>query len=97
MVKCTKFVLGLVQLNDLLFAFYPSFLALCGLLSGRPFREEKTVLRDGDLLKPTIFGLNYVLWGRKRFLNRILPEDLVSSSDLEVTFVHKNLCLKNGL
>ena len=97
MVKCTEFVLGLVQFNDLLFAFCPSFLGLCGLLSGRPFREEKTVLCDGDLLKPRIFGLNYVLRGRKRFLNRIVPEDLVSSSDLEVTFIHKNLYLKNGL
>ena len=97
MVKGTEFNLGLVQFNDLLFAFCPSFLGLCGLLSGRPFREEKTVLRDGDLLKLRIFVLNYVLWGCKRFLNRIVPEDLVSSSDLEVTFVHKNLRLKNGL
>ena len=97
MVKCTEFVLGLVQFNDLLFAFCPSFLGLCGLLSGRPFREEKTVLRDGHLLKLRIFGLNYILRGRERFLNRIVPEDLVSSSDLEVTFDHKNLCLKNGL
>ena len=55
------------------------------------------MLRDGDLLKPKIFGLNYILRGRKRFLNRIVPEDLVSSSNLEDTFVHKNLCLKNGL
>ena len=55
------------------------------------------MLCDGDLLKPRIFGLNYVLRGRKRFLNRIVPEDLVSSSDLEVTFIHKNLYLKNGL
>ena len=97
MVKCTEFVLRLVQFNDLLFAFCLSFLGLCGLLSGRPFREEKTVLCDSDLLKPRIFGLNYVLRGRKRFLNRIVPEDLVSSSDLEVTFIHKNLYLKNGL
>ena len=97
MVKCTEFVLGLVQFNDLLFAFCPSFLGLCGLLSGRPFREEKTVLRDSDLLKPRIFGLNYVLRGCERFLNRIVPEDLVSSSDLEIAFVHKNLYLKNGL
>ena len=96
MVKCTEFVLGLVQFNDLLFAFCLSFLGLCGLLNGRPFKEEKIVFRDGDLLKPRIFGLNYVLWGYERFLNRILPEDLVSSSDLEVTFVHKNLRLKNG-
>ena len=97
MVKCTEFNLGLVQFNDLLFAFCPSFLGFCGLLSGRPFREEKTVLRVGDLLKPRIFVLNYVLWGCKRFLNRIVPEYLMSSSDLEVTFVHKNLRLKNCL
>ena len=81
----------------MLFAFCPSFLHLCGLLSERTFREEKTVLRNGDLLKLRIFGLNYVLRGSKRFLNRIAPKDLVSSSDLEVTFDHKNLCLKNGL
>ena len=86
----------MVQFNDLFFAFCPSFLGFYALLSGKPFREEKTVLRDGDLLKLRIFGLNYVLRGREIFLNRIVPEDLVSSSDLEVTFVHKNLCLKNG-
>ena len=97
MVKCTKFVLGLVQFNDLLFAFCPSFLGFCNLLSRRPFGEEKTVLRDGDLLKSRIFGLNYVLRGCEKFLDRIVPEDLVSNSDLEVTFVHKNLRLKNGL
>ena len=97
MVKCTEFVLELVQFNDLLFAFCPSFLSLYGLLSGKPFREEKTVLRNGDLLKLRIFGLNYVLRGCERFLNRIVSKDLVSSSDLEVTFVHKNLYLKNGL
>ena len=97
MVKCTKFVIGLVQFNDLLFAFCPSFLGLCGLLSRRPFREEKTVLRNGDLLKPRIFGLNYVLRGCERFLDKIVPKDLMSSSDVEVTFVHKNLRLKNGL
>ena len=55
------------------------------------------MLHDSDLLKPRIFGLNHVLRGYERFLNRIVLEDLVSSSDLEVTFVHKNLCLKNGL
>ena len=55
------------------------------------------MLRDGDLLKLRIFGLNYVLRGHERFLNRIVSEDLVNSSDLEVTFVHKNLYLKNGL
>ena len=81
MVKCIEFVLRLVQFNDLLFAFCPSFLGLRSLLSRRPFREEKIVLRDGDLLKPRIFGLNYVLWGCERFLDRIIPEDLVSSSD----------------
>ena len=97
MVKCTKFILGLVQFNDLLFAFCPSFFGLCGLLNERPLREEKTVLRNGDLLKLRIFGLNYILRGCKRFLNRIVLEDLVSSSNLEVTFVHKNLYLKNGL
>ena len=97
MVKCTEFILGLVQFSDLLFAFCPSFLNLCDLLSGRPFREEKTVLCGGDLLKLRIFGLNYILRGRERFLNRIIPEDLVSSFDLEVTFIHKNLYLKNGL
>ena len=55
------------------------------------------MLCDGDLLKPRIFGLNYVLRGCERFLDRIVPEDLVSSSDQEVTFVHKNFRLKNGL
>ena len=97
MVKCTEFVLELVQFNDLLFAFCPSFLGLCGLLNRKPFREEKTMLRDGDLLKLRIFGLIYVLRGCERFLDRIVPEDLVSNSNLEVTFVHKNLHLKNGL
>ena len=97
MVKCTKFVIGLVQFNDLLFAFCPSFLGLYGLLSRRPCREEKTMLRNGDLLKPRIFGLNYILRGCERFLDKIVPKDLMSSSDVEVTFVHKNLRLKNGL
>ena len=97
MIKCIEFILRLVQFNDLLFAFCLSFLGLCDLLSRRPFKEEKTVLYNGDLLKPRIFGLNYVLRGCERFLDRIVPKDLVSSSDLEVTFVHKNLRLKNGL
>ena len=97
MVKCAKFILGLVQFNDLLFAFVPSFLGLCGLLSGKPFREDKIVLRNSDLLEPRIFGLNYILRGREGFLNGIVSEDLVSSSDRVVAFVHKNLCLKNGL
>ena len=97
MVKCAKFVLELVQFNDLLFAFVPSFLGLCGMLSGKPFREEKTMLRNSDILEPRIFGLNYILRGREGFLNGIVSEYLVSSSDLVVAFVHKNLCLKNGL
>ena len=97
MVKCAKLVLGLVQFNDLLFTFVPSFLGLYGLWSGRPLREEKTMLRNSDLLEPRIIGLNYVLWGREGFLNGIVSEDLVSSSDLVVAFVHKNLFLKNGL
>ena len=84
MVKRTEFILGLVQFNELLFAFCPSFLDLCSLLSEKPFREEKTVLCNGDLLKLRIFGLNYVLRGCERFLNRIVSKDLVSSSDLEV-------------
>ena len=55
------------------------------------------MLRNGDLLKPRIFGLNYVLRGCERFFDKIVPKDLVSSSDVEVTFTHKNLRLKNGL
>ena len=97
MFECVKFILGLVQFNDLLFTFVPSFLGLHRLLSGKPFGEEKTVLRNSDLLEPRVFGLNYVLRGRERFLNGIVSEDLVSSSDLVVAFVHKNLCAKNGL
>ena len=97
MVECVKFVLGLVQFNDLLFAFVPSFLGFRGLLSGRPSREEKTVLRNSDLLELRVFGLNYILRGREGFLNGIVSEDLVSSSDLVVAFVHKNLYPKNGL
>ena len=54
------------------------------------------MLRNSDLLKPRVFVLNYVLRGRERFLNGIVSEDLVSSSNLEVAFVHKNLCLKNS-
>ena len=55
------------------------------------------MLRNSDLLEPRIIGLNYVLWGREGFLNGIVSEDLVSIPDLVVAFVHKNLCLKNGL
>ena len=95
--ECAKFILGLVQFDDLLFAFVPSFLSLRSLLSGRPSGEEKIVLRNSDLLEPGVFGLNYVLRRRKGFLNGIVSEDLVSSSDLLVAFVHKTLCAKNGL
>ena len=66
-------------------------------MSRRSFREQETVLRYGNPLKPRIFGLVHILRSRERFLNRFIPEDLVSSFDLEVTFVHKNLRLKNGL
>ena len=97
MFECVKFVLGLVQFDDLLFAFVPSFLDLCGLLSERPSGEEKIVLRNSDLLEPRVFGLSYVLRGREGFLNGIVSEDLVSSSDRVVAFVYKNLCVKNGL
>ena len=55
------------------------------------------MLRYGNSVKPRIFGLDHVLRSRERFLNRIVPKDLMGSSDLEVTFVHKNLRLKNGL
>ena len=55
------------------------------------------MLRYSNSLKARIFGLDHVLQSRERFLNRIIPKDLVSSSDLEVTLVHKNLRLKNGL
>ena len=95
--ECAKFVLGLVQFDDLLFTFVPSFLGLRSLLSGRPSGEEKTVLRNSDFLEPRVFGLNYVLRRREGFLNGIVSEDLVSSSDLMVAFVHKNLYPKNGL
>ena len=64
MFECAKFFLGLVQFDDLLFAFFPSFLGLRGLLSGRPPEEEKTVLRNSDLLELVVFGLNYELWRR---------------------------------
>ena len=95
--ECVKFVLGLVQIDDLLFAFVPTFLGLRGLLSGRPSEEEKTVFCNSDLLEPGVFGLNYVLRGREGFLNGIVSEDLMSSSNLVVAFVHKNLCAKNSL
>ena len=82
MFECVKFVLELVQFNDLLFTFVLSFLGLRGLLSGRPSGEEKTVLRNSDLLELRVFGLNYGLRGCEGFLNGIVSEDLVSTSDL---------------
>ena len=97
MFECVKFVLGLVQFDDLLFAFTPSFLNLRDLLSGILSREKKTVLRNSDFLEPRVFGLNYVLRGHEGFLNQIISEHLVSSSNLVVAFVHKYLCTKNGL
>ena len=63
----------------------------------KTLRGRKTVLRNSDLLEPRVFGLNYVLRGHKGFLNQIIFEHLVSSSDLVVAFVHKYLCAKNGL
>ena len=97
MFECAKFVLGLVQFDDLLFTFVPSFLGLRGLLSGRPSEEEKTVLRKSDLFEPGVFGLDYGLRHRKGSLNGIVSEDFVSTFDLVVAFVHKNLYAKNGL
>ena len=95
--ECAKFILGLIQFDDLLLAFVPSFLGLRGLLSGRLPGEEKIVLRNSYLLEPRVFGLDYGLRRRKGSLNGIISEDLVSSSDLVVAFVHKNLCAKNSL
>ena len=95
--ECAKFVLELVQFDDLLFASVPSFLDLRGLLSGRPSGEEKTVFCNSNLLELRVFGLDYVLRRREGSLNGIVSEDLVSSSDLVVPFVHKNFCAKNSL
>ena len=67
MFEYFKFVLGLVQIDELLFAFVPSFLSLRGLLSGRPSGEEKIVFRNSDLLEPGVFGLNYVFEAAKDF------------------------------
>ena len=55
------------------------------------------MLRNSDRLEPGVFSLNYVLRRHEGFLNGIVSEDLVSSSDLVVAFVHKNLYAKNGL
>ena len=95
--ECAKFVLGLVQFDDLLLAFVPSFLDFHGLLSGRPSGEEKTVLRNSYLLEPGVFDLDYVLRRCEGSLNGIVSKDLMGSSDLVVAFVHKNLCSKNSL
>ena len=55
------------------------------------------MLRYGDSVKPMIFGSDHVLRSQERLLDRIVLEDLVSSSDLVVNFVHKDLRLKDGL
>ena len=55
------------------------------------------MLRYGDFVKTRIFSSNHVFRSQERLLNRILPKDLVSGSNLVVTFVHKDLRLKNGL
>ena len=51
----------------------------------------------GDSVKSRIFGFYHVLWSRERFLDRIVPKDLVSGSDLVVNFIHIDLRLKDGL
>ena len=101
--------LRLVKFNDLLFSFCPYFLSLCILtgyggacqfstfLSRRSFRKQETVLRYGDFMKTRIFSSDHIFQSRERLLNRIVPKDIMSSSDLVVTFVHKDLRLKNGL
>ena len=66
-------------------------------LSKRSFRKQETVLRYGNFVKSRIFRSDHVLRSREWLLNRIVPKDLVSSSDLVVTFVHKDLRLKNGI
>ena len=55
------------------------------------------MLRYGDFMKTRIFSSDHIFQSRERLLNRIVPKDLMSSSDLVVTFVHKDLRLKNGL
>ena len=109
MVECTKFVLGLTQFSDLLFALCSYFLSLSSLmgrrgacqhstsLSRRSFRKQETVLRYGNSVKPRIFSSDHMLRSRERLLNRIVSKDLVSNSDLVVTLVHKYLLLENGL
>ena len=66
-------------------------------LSRRSFGKQETVLRYGDSVKPRIFSSNHVLRSQEQLLDRIVLEDLVSSSDLVVNFVHKDLRLKDGL
>ena len=51
----------------------------------------------GDSVKSRIFSSYHVLWSRERFLDRIVPKDLVSGSDLVVNFIHIDLRLKDGL
>ena len=55
------------------------------------------MLRYDDSVKPRIFSSDHVLRSRERLLNRIVPKDLISSSDLVINFIHKDLRLKNGL
>ena len=94
---CAKFILRLVQFDDLLLAFVPSFLGLRDLLSGRLPREEKIVFRNSYLLELGVFGLDYGLRRHEGSLNGIVSEDLVGSSNLVVAFVHKNHCAENSL
>ena len=49
-----------------------------------------------DSMKSRIFSSDHVLWSRERFLDGIVPENLVSCSHLVVSFVHKDLHLKDG-
>ena len=77
--------------------FVPTFLGLCGLLSGRLSGEEKTVFRNYYLLEPGVFGPDYGLQCCEGSLNGIVSKDLVGSSDLVVVFVHRDLCAKNSL
>ena len=97
MFECAKFILGLIQFDDLLLAFVPSFLGLHGLLSGRLPGEEKIVLRNCYFLESGVFGPDYRLRRREGSLNGIVSKDLVGNSNLVVVFVHKYLDAKNSL